>query len=207
MVRAKELLAEGVVGTVLSARAIFNGTFSDGDDGMLLHGDVTSSYAVLEGDDSVADDRPWRFDKETTGGGIVIDGGAHWIRPLRMLMGEVEAVTGITGTPFKKMEGESLGRALLRFESGCVGYLECSFGPQVYGPDQSWRVMGTDGELVVDGKGVTVYNRANPKGKAMFTAADAPEYARFAELGVDVAFEGLAMPLAGYHASFGHEIA
>ena len=28
-----------------------------------------------------------------------------------------------------------------------------------------------------------------------------------AELGVDVAFEGLAMPLAGYHASFGHEIA
>ena len=93
---------------------------------------------MLEGDDSVADDRPWRFDKETTGGGIVIDGGAHWIRPLRMLMGEVEAVTGITGTPFKKMEGESLGRALLRFESGCVGYLECSFGPQVYGPDQSW---------------------------------------------------------------------
>ena len=41
--RAKELLAEGVVGTVLSARAIFNGTFSDGDDGTLLHGDVTSS--------------------------------------------------------------------------------------------------------------------------------------------------------------------
>ena len=54
---------------------------------------------------------------------------------------------------------------------------------------------------------MTVYNRASPKGKAMFTAADAPEYARFAELGVDVAFEGLAMPLAGYHASFGHEIA
>jgi len=32
-------------------------------------------------------------------------------------------------------------------------------------------------------------------------------YERFAELGVDVGFEGLAMPLAGYHASFGHEIA
>lgn len=57
--------------------------------------------------------------------------GAHWIRPLRMLMGEVEAVTGVTATPFAQMEGESIGRALLRFESGTVGYLECSFGPQV----------------------------------------------------------------------------
>ena len=36
--------------------------------------DVTSSYAVLKGDDSVSSERPWRFDKEATGGGIVIDG-------------------------------------------------------------------------------------------------------------------------------------
>ena len=204
VVAAKEIIATGAIGRLLSARAVFNGTFNAGDDSTVTHADVTSSYAVMDGDNSVPADRPWRFDKEATGGGIVIDGGAHWIRPLRMLMGEVEAVTGVTGTPFDKMEGESLGRALLRFENGTVGYLECSFGPQVYGPDQSWRVMGTAGEIIIDGKGVCLYNKDHPHGKDVFETPE--EYGRFEALGVDVSFEGLAMPLAGYHASFGHEI-
>jgi UDP-N-acetyl-2-amino-2-deoxyglucuronate dehydrogenase len=204
VVAAKELISSGAIGRLLSARAVFNGTFNEGDDSTVTHADVTSSYAVMDGDSSVGADRPWRFDKAATGGGIVIDGGAHWIRPLRMLMGEVDAVTGVTATPFDRMEGESLGRALLRFENGTVGYLECSFGPQVYGPDQSWRVMGTAGEIIIDGKGVCLYNKDWPQGRDVFEKPEA--YSRFEELGVDVSFEGLAMPLAGYHASFGHEI-
>jgi len=35
---------------------------------------------------------PWRYNKEVTGGGICIDGGSHWIRPLRMWLGEIEEV-------------------------------------------------------------------------------------------------------------------
>ena len=29
--------------------------------------------------------KPWRYDRRLTGGGVSIDGGLHWIRPMRML--------------------------------------------------------------------------------------------------------------------------
>src|SRR5438046_1272803 len=34
-------------------------------------------------------DQPWRFDRAAAGGGVVIDTGSHWLRPLRMWLGEV----------------------------------------------------------------------------------------------------------------------
>lgn len=36
------------------------------------------------------------------------------------------------------------------------------------GPDQSWRVMGTAGEVIIDGTSVWLYNKENPKGKDVF---------------------------------------
>jgi predicted dehydrogenase len=39
--------------------------------------------AVLEGDER---EKAWRFQKSVSGGGVVIDGGSHTIRPIRMLM-------------------------------------------------------------------------------------------------------------------------
>ena len=37
----------------------------------------------------------WRCSLERCGGGIVIDGDLHWIRPLRELCGDVESVVGV----------------------------------------------------------------------------------------------------------------
>jgi len=202
---AKAAIEKDRIGEVLSARAIFNGTFTEGDDARTETADVTKSYATLDGEGGDAE-KPWRFDAAATGGGICIDGGAHWIRPLRILMGsEIKEVIGVCQRPFDKMEGESLGRALLRFESGRVAYFEATLGEQVYGPDQSWRVLGTKGEIVVDGDGVRLYSKEHAKGLELFETP--PEYQRLTDLGVDISFEGLAMPLAGYHASFGHELA
>ena len=47
-----------------------------------------------------------------TGGLITIDGGAHWLRPLRMWLGEIDEVIAVTERPLAAMEGESLTRAL-----------------------------------------------------------------------------------------------
>ena len=55
--------------------------------------------------------RPWRFDQARTGGGVVIDGSSHWLRPLRMWLGEIDEVVAALGHHLQPMEGESLARA------------------------------------------------------------------------------------------------
>ncbi len=40
--------------------------------------------------------------------GIALDGGSHWIRPLRIWLGEIDEVVGLIGHPLSSMQGESL---------------------------------------------------------------------------------------------------
>ncbi len=59
-------------------------------------------------------DRPWRFQQNAAGGGITLDTGSHWLRALRVWLGDAEAVVGSLGHPVAEMEGESLAHALFR---------------------------------------------------------------------------------------------
>lgn len=86
-------------------------------------------FRGANGEDS---NKPWRYDLEIAGGGIVIDGGAHWLRPMRMFLGEVHSVVGVTSRILPSMEGESFAQALLRFHSGRVGYFEAMAGPTLH---------------------------------------------------------------------------
>merc|ERR1719356_7332 len=53
---------------------------------------------VLEGE---GNEKAWRFIKSIMGGGIVIDGGAHWLRPMRMVApGDIEAVSAVLARPY-----------------------------------------------------------------------------------------------------------
>ena len=61
---------------------------------------------------------PWRLNREMTGGGMTIDGGSHWLRPLRMWLGEVDEVVAVLDHPVAEMQGESHVRSLMRFRSG-----------------------------------------------------------------------------------------
>eukprot|EP01045_Picozoa_sp_COSAG04_P006668 COSAG04_NODE_332_length_16554_cov_392.698590_11_plen_101_part_00 len=88
----------------------------------------------------------WRSDPAQAGGGNTIDGGTHWVRALRVWMGEVDRLVAINERPFKArrpsplaprlagrlpalcasphrvrmrvqaMAGESLTHAILRYE-------------------------------------------------------------------------------------------
>ena len=98
VVKARELILAGAIGEVVTARACY--------------------YDPLPVDP--ADPKPWRFELARTGGGVCIDGGAHWIRPLRMMLGEIEEVMAVTGRCVPAMEGESWSHALFRFDSGVV---------------------------------------------------------------------------------------
>ncbi len=105
VVTARRLIEEGAIGELVTAR------------GCIFFPPMDAYYGQQA---SYGGARPWRFDRAIAGGGIAIDTGSHWIRPLRMWLGEVDEVVAALGRPFAQMEGESLVRALLRFRSGAV---------------------------------------------------------------------------------------
>ena len=125
---ARRLIDAGRIGMVLGARACF--------------------YDPLPPQPTLA--KPWRFELARAGGGIAIDGGAHWIRPLRMLLGEVEEAIAATGRHIKRMEGESWVQALLRFEGGVVASFNALLHAGPVAATEDFRVTGSSGEVVIE---------------------------------------------------------
>lgn len=130
VVRAQELIESGQIGEPITAR---------------------SAFAVEFDTYWFPDNQAWRYDRQRTGGGIVIDGGSHWLRPLRMWLGEIDEVVAVTGHPLENMQGESLCRSLLRMRSGLVCAFDAMMVDTVLGPDPWFRVTGSKGEIVIDG--------------------------------------------------------
>ena len=141
----RDAIADGAIGDVVTARAA---TF----------------FPALG--DFYGGDRPWRFDQAAAGGGVVIDTGSHWLRPLRVWLGEVDEVVAALGHPDPRMEGESLCRALLRFDSGIVASFDAMLMTGGIAPQPLFTVTGTTGELTVEGSGwVKLWDGTDWKGK------------------------------------------
>ncbi|MFP6626686.1 MAG: Gfo/Idh/MocA family oxidoreductase, partial [Deltaproteobacteria bacterium] len=150
VLRARQLIEEGAVGRLVSVRASIN-------------------MPMMRGNPFYAGDKPWRFNKQAAGGGIALDVGSHWIRPLRMWLGEVDEVVAALGRPAEDMEGESLVRALLRFRSGLCATFEAGMFPDaVLGSDAMFRIMGSKGEIVIEstaGGRLVLYDEENMNGR------------------------------------------
>ena len=171
VVRARELLEGGVIGDAITARASFE--------------------AALDPFWYPSDS--WRYEVARTGGGIVVDGGAHWIRPLRMWLGEVEEVVATTAQLLPVMQGESLAHALLRFRSGVVASFQAITHDAPLWAGPWWRLTGTAGEIVIHGGfdgGMTLVDRQHPRGRPIagehgYAASFAPELADFEAVVLD----------------------
>ncbi len=143
----RALIDDGAIGEVVTARAA---TF----------------FPAL--DDFYGGDSPWRFDRAAAGGGVVIDTGSHWLRPLRVWLGEVDEVVAALGRPHPRMEGESLCRALLRFDSGTIATFDAMLTTGAIAPQPLFTVTGTTGELTVEGSGwVKLWDGTDWKGRKM----------------------------------------
>lgn len=172
IVKAQEALESGAIGEIITARAAFVYEFDP--------------YWFREA-------KPWRYEKARTGGGIAIDGGSHWIRPLRMWMGEIDEVVAVTGRPLAQMEGESLVRALFRFRSGKTAVFDAMMIDTTFAPDPWWRITGSRGELTIDsgfGGALRLYNADNRDGKLLmeprgYGQSFGPELADFAAAVLD----------------------
>ncbi len=128
----RRLIDEGTIGEVVTARA------------------ATFFPALGE---FYGGERPWRFEQAAAGGGVVIDTGSHWLRPLRIWLGEVDEVVAALGRPDPRMDGESLCRALVRFASGTVASFDAMLTSGGIAPQPLFTVTGTTGELTVEGSG------------------------------------------------------
>lgn len=154
VIEARRLIDQGAIGRPLFGRACY------WDPGVLVRD--------LGPDDEV----PWRYRLELAGGGLAVDGGAHWIRPLRMLLGEVDEVVAVTGRHVDRMEGESWLQAMLRFQTGVTASFEAFASTAPMAPVELFRITGTDGELVIPGPDfvdaeLRLHNADHPRGETV----------------------------------------
>ena len=184
--KAKTLLQEGAIGTVISAAAYYYESMRD---------NVTSGTDAAGG-------LGWRTSLKRAGGGIVIDGGLHWLRPLREFCGEVDSVVGVcrNAEAGLGMEGETLAHALLKMSprsrdgdsSSSLSYqtqpknsgqLVATFSanmmhtaPMAHDECPYFRLTGTKGEMIIYGTGLNpngggglkLYNEENIGGVDLF---------------------------------------
>jgi len=140
----RDLIRDGAIGDVITARA------------------ATFFPALGE---FYSGDTPWRFSRAAAGGGVVIDTGSHWLRPLRVWLGEVDEVVAALGHPHPEMEGESLCRALLRFESSPVAAFDAMLTTGAIANQPLFTVTGSAGECTIEGSGwVKLYDGTDWKG-------------------------------------------
>ncbi|MDE2639765.1 MAG: Gfo/Idh/MocA family oxidoreductase [Chloroflexota bacterium] len=152
-IRIGELLAAGAIGEAIWARAFL--------------------FDPLRRDP--ADPVPWRFRLARAGGGICIDGGAHWIRPLRMWFGDVAEVLATTHRHIAGMEGESRAHALFRFESGVTATFDALLSEGPGAPTEDFRITGTAGEIVSERGGpgrLLLYDADHPDGEVVLDSLD-----------------------------------
>ena len=151
VIKCRELIDNGYIGDVLTARAYF------------------FDRLVVDPNDPI----PWRYSIKRSGGGISIDGGAHWIRPMRMMLGEIESVFAATENLIENMEGESLAHAIFRFESGVLASFQALKSDAVTGPIEDFRITGTKGELITErGRNgrLMAYTSEHPKGQEIMSS-------------------------------------
>lgn len=94
-------------------------------------------------------DKPWRFSAEVMCGGVAMDTGSHWLRPLRVVLGEVDEVVAVTGRIWPEMDGESMVRALIRHRSGITSSLDVMLARGAVSYQPHFQFIGTKGELLV----------------------------------------------------------
>ncbi|MDD5483563.1 MAG: Gfo/Idh/MocA family oxidoreductase [Kiritimatiellae bacterium] len=92
----------------------------------------------------------YRGDRRKSGGGAIMEGGAHSIYLAERLMGRIARVSAkLTRFPSGKFEIENGGVVLFEFANGAVGTMTVYWGAG-YGDDGK-EIIGTKGALIVNG--------------------------------------------------------
>ncbi|HMP77724.1 MAG TPA: Gfo/Idh/MocA family oxidoreductase [Kiritimatiellia bacterium] len=81
----------------------------------------------------------FRLSRAKTGGGAWFDCAGHLVYRLRELLGEVDALAGLSGNLVRaEMEGEDHAAAVLRYASGAMAQVLVSYGLRLPGYEHDW---------------------------------------------------------------------
>lgn len=89
----------------------------------------------------------WHIDPSKSGGGSLIDLGAHSIDLLEYLIGEVVEVSAFCNSVIHNYDVDETAMLMMRFKNGGQAVTETSF--TAVGSDQILEIYGTDGSVVV----------------------------------------------------------
>lgn len=93
----------------------------------------------------------WRYDPKVSGGGQLLDGGIHTLDLLRLVGGEVEAVSCFTRRVRPELGGEDTAVVNLRFEGGHFGTMMSTQAAGTHFPGPMCSAFGTEGILTIAG--------------------------------------------------------
>lgn len=122
--RMRALIDAGEIGRVLSVSAV-----------------TATPFAITPDDDGY-----WRVVPEQGGGGAMMDIGSHRLDLFVQLFGPVSSVKAFCSTVAAEYNADDAVAAVLQFESGLLGSLQCYFGANT-DPDE-FAILGTAGRLV-----------------------------------------------------------
>jgi len=105
--------------------------------------------------------RGWRLDPERMGGGLLIDGGIHYVDLLLQWGGEVKRLYALSPPKaFPALGGEDTVSFLAELTGGAVGFLSNSLAAPGM-PRIQWSTLsGSDGAIFVDHRGRILYVRS-----------------------------------------------
>ena len=126
-VKAKELVADGVLGTIVSARA-----------------QLTCWYPDMPG--------TWRQSKSSAGGGALMDMGVHCIDLLQYIIGdEVVSVSALAGTKTFSYDVEDSATVLMQFKNGAYATVDSNFNIPDNAAECRLEIYGTKGSILASG--------------------------------------------------------
>lgn len=122
--RMRELVEAGDIGQVLSVSAV-----------------TATPFAINSDEDGY-----WRVIPEQGGGGALMDIGSHRLDLFLQLFGPVSGIKAFCSTIAAEYAADDAVTAVLQFDSGVLGSLQCYFGANT-DPDE-FSILGTGGRLV-----------------------------------------------------------
>ena len=155
VLRAKALLDDGAIGALRTARAWCCTPF------------MPQFYAP-DG---------WRFSSAAAGGGVAIDAGSHFLRPLRMWCGELREVVAVTSRVPEDLQVETLCRALCRFDGGLVASFDALLAVAAGATVPRFQLTGSTGEIVIDAAHVRLYGATGGAGEVVGESGYLQSYA------------------------------
>ncbi|HGE71686.1 TPA: Gfo/Idh/MocA family oxidoreductase [Candidatus Poribacteria bacterium] len=127
----KKLIDDGMLGEIVEARVA-----------------LLKSYNIEEG--------VWRRDPEKSGGGVLMDMGAHAIDLISYLLGDVSEVCMFSSSKFKKWEVEDTATVMLKMKNCANAIADMSYA--VPFSESTLEIYGTEGTIIAySGKGYQEY--------------------------------------------------